>query len=333
MKELFGTTQDVYTICGSGTAAMEAAIANTCSPGDRAICVVGGKFGERWAELCETYGCEVKTIENSWGDSPTTDQVRQALAETPDAKVLCITHSETSTGALTDVEAIAALTRQSDTLLAVDSITGIGVHQVMMDKWGVDVLVSGSQKGLMMPPGLAFIAASERAWKTVEACRSPRYYLDLRAMKKNLAKDTTPYTAPVSLVRALHKALEMMREEGLENVYARHEAMAGAARAAMQALGLKLVAEHPVNGVTAAYAPEGIDTGELTKLTRDTYGVTLAGGQGHLKGKIFRIGHMGYVSPEDLLVAVSTVERALKELGYGFEFGVGVAAAHKALFG
>jgi len=333
LKELFGTARDVYVISGSGTAAMEAAIANTCSPGDKAVCVVGGKFGERWAELCKAYGCEVSVVETEWGSSPTVEEVRGALEAAGDARVLCVTHSETSTGALTDLEAMAALTCTSSTLLVVDSITGVGVHPVKMDQWGIDVVVSGSQKGLMMPPGLAFIAASERAWKAVEASTSPRYYLDLRAMKKNLAKKTTPYTPAVSLVRGLHKALEMMREEGLDSVYARHELMARAARGAAEALGLKLLAENPVNGVTTVCAPEGIDTGKLTKLTRDAYGITLAGGQGHLKGKIFRIGHMGYVSPEDMLVAVSAVERALKEMGYEFEFGAGVAAAQKVLFG
>ena len=333
LKELFGTARDVYIISGSGTAAMEAAIANTCSPGDKAVCVVGGKFGERWAELCKAYGCEVSVVETEWGSSPTVEEVRGALEAAGDARVLCVTHSETSTGALTDLEAMAALTCTSSTLLVVDSITGVGVHPVKMDQWGIDVVVSGSQKGLMMPPGLAFIAASERAWKAVEASTSPRYYLDLRAMKKNLAKKTTPYTPAVSLVRGLHKALEMMREEGLDSVYARHELMARAARGAAEALGLKLLAENPVNGVTTVCAPEGIDTGKLTKLTRDAYGITLAGGQGHLKGKIFRIGHMGYVSPEDMLVAVSAVERALKEMGYEFEFGAGVAAAQKVLFG
>jgi len=209
LKELFGTQQEVFVIAGSGTAAMEAAVANTCSPGDRAICVTGGKFGERWAELCAAYGCEVLRVECEWGRSPTVEQVKEALAKAPDARVLCVTHSETSTGALTDVEAIAALTRGSNTLLLVDSITtlllvdsitGVGVHPVRMDEWGVDVLVSGSQKGCMMPPGLAFIAVSPRTWEVVEQCTSPRYYLDLRAMRDNLEKTTTPFTPAVSLI-------------------------------------------------------------------------------------------------------------------------------------
>ena len=333
LKELFGTEQEVFIIAGSGTAAMEAAVANTCSPGDKAICASGGKFGERWGELCQAYGCDVKTVELEWGKSLTLERARAALDGTPDARVLCITHSETSTGALSDVEAIAALTRNTDTLLVVDAITSVGVHPVKMDEWGVDVMVSGSQKGCMIPPGLAFIALSARSWDVVERCSSPRYYLDLRAMRKSLQKTTTPFTPPISLIRALHKALEMMHEEGLENLFARHARLAEATRAAMKALGLKLLAENPVNGVTAVHAPEGVDTDKMTKKMRDEYGVTIAGGQAHLKGKIFRIGHMGYVSGEDLLVAISTVERALKDLGYNFAVGSGVAAAQAVLFG
>ena len=333
MKELFGTEQEVFTIAGSGTAAMEAAIVNTCSPGDKAICVSGGKFGERWAELCHAFGCDVNTVQIEWGRSLTVERARTALAETPDARALCVTHSETSTGALTDVEAIATLTQDTGTLLVVDAITSVGVHPVKMDEWGVDVVVSGSQKGCMIAPGLAFIALSPRAWDVVEQCSSPRYYLDLRAMRKSLQKTTTPFTPPVSLVRALHKSLEMMRAEGIENVFARHARLAQATRSAMCALGLKLVAEQPVNGVTAVYAPDGVDTDKMTKKMRDEYGVTIAGGQGDMKGKVFRIGHMGYVSAEDLLVAVATVERALKELGYELEFGVGTAAAQSVLFG
>ena len=333
LKELYGTAQEVFIIAGSGTAAMEAAIANTCSPGDKAICAVGGKFGERWEELCKTYGCDVKTIEVEWGKSVTVEQARKALAETPQARVFCITHSETSTGALTDVEAIATLTRKSNTLLVVDSITGLGIHPVKMDQWGVDIVVSGSQKGCMIAPGLAFIAVSPRTWEAVEKCKSPRYYLDLMAMRKNLEKTTTPFTPAISLIRALHKALEMIREEGPDNVFARHAQLAEASRAAMKAIGLKLVSECPANGVTAVWAPDGVDTDKLNKKMRDEYGVTIAGGQGWMKGKIFRIGHMGYVSKEDLLVAIASVERALKEFGYKFEFGAGLAAAHKVLFG
>jgi len=333
LKELFGTKQDVYVIVGSGTAAMEAAIVNTCSPGEKAICVRGGKFGERWADICEAYGIEVVPVDLEWGTSLSVEQAQQALEENPDARALCVTHSETSTGALTDVEAIAALTCETDALLIVDSITSVGVHRVEMDRWGVDIMVSGSQKGCMVPPGLAFIAASARAWEVIEQCTAPRFYLDMCAMRKSWEKTTTPFTAAVSLTRALQKALAMMREEGLEELLERHARLAEAARAAMEALGLELVAEHPVNGVTAVWAPEGVDTDKMTKLMRDQYGVTIAGGQGDLKGRIFRIGHMGYVCEEDLLMCISAVERALKELGYKFEFGSGVAAAQQALFG
>jgi len=331
LKELFGTEQDVYIIAGSGTAAMEAAVANLCSPHEKAICAAGGKFGQRWAEICEAYGCEVEKVELEWGESLTPQRAKAALQQHPDARVLCITHSETSTGALSDVEAIAALTRDTDTLLLVDSITGIGVHPCKMDEWGLDALVTGSQKGCMIPPGLAFIAFSERCWPVIEGCTSPRYYLDARAMRKNWKKQTTPYTPAVSLVRALHKALELMFEEGLENVYARHAKLAEATRAAATAMGLKLVAQNPANCVTAVYAPDGLDTNDLVKKMRDQYGVTIAGGQEHLKGRIFRIGHMGYVCEEDLMVAIGTLERALAELGYQFESGAGLKAAKEAL--
>jgi len=331
LKKLFGTDRDVYIIAGSGTAAMEAAVANICSPGQKAICAAGGKFGERWAELCTAYGCEVVTIEMEWGESLSVEAAKTALDANPDARALYITHSETSTGALSDVEAIATLTRATDTLLVVDAITSIGIHPFQMDEWGIDVAVSGSQKGCMMPPGLSFIAVSERAWEAVENCTSPRYYLDLRAMHKNWQKQTTPFTAPVSLIRALHRALELIFEEGLANVHARHARMAQATRAAVKAMGLKLVPRNPVNGVTAVWGPEGLNTADLVKKMRDDYGVTIAGGQAHLKGKIFRIGHMGYVSEEDLLVAIGTLERALKELGCDLELGVGLRAAQQAL--
>jgi aspartate aminotransferase-like enzyme len=333
LKELFGTKEDVYIIAGSGTAAMEAAIVNTCSPGDRAICAAAGKFGERWGKICQAYGCDAKVIALPPGKSFTVDMARKALQETPGARVLCITHSETSTGALTDVEGIAALTRKSSTLLVVDSITGIGVHPMKMDEWGVDVVVTGSQKGLMLPPGLAFIAVSSRTWDAINKCTTPRYYLDLKAMKKNLEKDTTPFTPAISLIRALHCSLSLMRAEGFENIYARHARLAEAARAAMRAIGLKLVADCPANGVTAVWAPDGIDTEKMIKKARDEWGVTLTGGQDEMKGKLFRIGHMGYVSAEDMLVAVATVERALKEAGYKLECGKALAAANAVLFG
>jgi aspartate aminotransferase-like enzyme len=333
LKEIMGTKQDVYILAGSGTAAMEAAIANTCSPGDKAVCVAGGKFGERWGEICQVYGCKTKVITLEAGRSFTAEQAARALDETPGARVLCITQSETSTGALTDVESIAAIARERETLLVVDAITGVGIHPMRMDEWGVDVVVSGSQKGLMIAPGLAFIAVSPRAWKAVEKCTSPRFYLDLAAMRKNLQKKTTAFTPAISLIRSLHCTLTMLRQEGLENVFARHARLAEATRAAMAALGLKLVAECPVNGVTAVWAPDGIDTDKMTKKMRDEWGVTMAGGQDELKGRIFRIGHMGYVSEEDLLVAVATVERALREFGYEFEPGMGLVAANAVLFG
>jgi aspartate aminotransferase-like enzyme len=331
LQALFGTAQDVYMITGSGTAAMEAAVVNVCSPGEKMLCATGGKFAERWGELGRAYGCSVVEIPVEWGKSLAVDQARQALKDHADARALYVTQSETSTGALTDVQAIAALTRKSGVLLAVDSITGIGVHPFKFDEWGVDVAVSGSQKGCMTPPGLSFIAVSPRAWKAVEACTTPRYYLDLKAMRKNWAKTTTPFTSAVSLIRALHKALELILAEGLDQVQARHARLAAAARAGVKALGLRIVAEHPANGVTAVYGPEGMDTGKIIKLLASKCGVTFADGQDALKGKIFRIGHMGYVCDEDMLVAMGSLERVLEELGYQFDFGAGVRATMESL--
>ncbi len=332
LQKLFGTKEDVYIIMGSGTAAMEAAIVNVCSPGDKIICAPAGKFGERWVELGEGFGCEVVSLELEWGQSLTPGQARKALEEHPDARAIYTTHSETSTGALTDLGAIAAVTRRTDTLLAVDAISSIGVHPCKMDEWGVDVIACGSQKGCMIPPGLGYIAVSPRAWDVVEACSSPRYYLDLRLMRKRWAGgNQTPFTSAVTLVRAQKKALDMMQEEGLENVFARHERLAGAARAAAAALELGLVAENPANGLTAIHAPEGIDTGKLVAHMRDNYGVQMAGGQGHLKGKIIRIGHMGYVSEEELILAIAVLEKGLRDFGYEFDPSAGVDAAMKAL--
>ncbi|MFO8007368.1 MAG: alanine--glyoxylate aminotransferase family protein [Candidatus Brocadiia bacterium] len=331
LKKLFGTDQTVYTVMGSGTAAMEAAVANVCSPGDTAICAPAGKFGQRWADLSEAYGCKVVSVDMEWGESLSADRLAAALEANPEARAVYITQSETSTGALTDLEAVAAVTRETDALLAVDAITGIGVHPVKMDEWGVDIVVSGSQKGCMIPPGLAFIAVSPRTWDAVEACTSARYYLDLAAMRKSWQRTTTPWTAAVSLVQALRKALEMMFEEGIEQIHARHARLAEATRAAVRAVGLELVADTPANGVTAVWGPEGVDTGELVAHMRASYGVQMAGGQAHLKGRIFRIGHMGYVSEEDLLVAVATLEKGLRDMGYEFDMGAGLDAARDVL--
>jgi aspartate aminotransferase-like enzyme len=331
MKELVGTEHDVFVIAGSGTAAMETAVCNIVSPGDKVVCVQAGKFGERWTELCERYGADPIIVEKEYGQSFGADDLAPVLRSEPDVKAVYITQSETSTGALSDVAAIAALTREAGALCIVDAITGIGIQEFRMDEWGVDIAVTGSQKGLMMSPGLAFIAVGPRVWPAVEACTSPRYYLDLAAMKKSAAKQTTPYTSAVSLVRAAQASLAMMRAEGLDEVVARHARLAHATRSAVQALGLELLAATPANVVTAVRAPEGLDSDKLVKLLRDKYGVTIAGGQGELKGKIFRIGHMGYVGEFDILAAVGALERALAELGYAFEAGAGLAAAQKVL--
>lgn len=329
MKLLFGTAQDVYVTTSSGTGAMEAAVCNIVSPGDKVICAYAGKFGERWKELAETFGAQVIVIEKEAGESFGPDDIAPVLAANPDVRVVYATHSETSTGALSDIPGIAALTRKTDTLLVVDSITGIAIQEFKMDEWGVDVAVTGSQKGCMIAPGLGFITVSPRVWPHVAACKSPRYYLDLTAMKKNAQKQTTPYTPAISLIRAVHCSLMLMKQEGLQNVFKRHARLAEATRAGVQGLGLELFAKVPANVVTAVKSPDGIDSDKIVKKMRDEYGITIAGGQSELKGKILRIGHMGYVNDFDILAALGALERALKELGYQFTPGAGVAAAQK----
>jgi len=333
----------VLAVVGAGhlkgiTAALVRAGAAVVSTGDEAL--VDGASDE--GEPADTGRAQVTADHDSAAAAPadraaptpgpaSTREARDALRAHPDARALYVTHSETSTGALSDVKAIAQLTRETPTLLAVDSITGVGVHPVKMDEWGLDIVVSGSQKGCMMAPGLAFIAVSPRTWDAVKACQSPRYYLDLTAARRNWEKLGTAFTAPVSLVHALRRALEMIFDEGLDQVFERHARLARAARAAVQALGLRLLAERPANGVTAAYVPDGMSSSRLIALMRDKHGVTMADGQGDLKGRIIRIGHMGYVSEGDLLVGLAALEAGLREMGHAIELGGGLRAAQEAL--
>jgi aspartate aminotransferase-like enzyme len=304
---------------------MEAAVANLVSPGDKVIVVVAGKFGERWKELCQAYGADIVEIALEWGDAVTPEQIEEALNKNPDAKVIFTTYSETSTGTVIDLEGIARVTKEKDVVLVTDAVSALGAEPLKMDEWGVDVVVTGSQKGLMLPPGLALISLNDKAWGLVEKSRSPRYYFDLRAYRKSYPDN--PYTPAVNMIYMLRKALQMIKEEGIENVWERHRILGDATRAAVKALGLELLSKRPGNVVTAVKVPEGIDGKQIPKIMRDKYGVTIAGGQGKLKGKIFRIAHLGYMSPFDTITAISALEFTLKELGYEFELGVGVKAA------
>lgn len=332
LKEVFQTTQDVLILAASGTGAMEGSISNLFSPGDEVIAVNGGKFGERWGQISEAYGLKVHWINVEWGRAVDPGVVKDVLDKNPRVKGVLTQASETSTTVQHPIKEIAALTKMRDCLLVVDGITAVGVFDVPMDDWGIDVLVSGSQKALMLPAGLAFAALSERAWEFNAKAKCQRYYFDFKKERKNLAKQTSAYTPATSLVTGLRESLLMIKQEGLKNVFARHERLARATRSAMEALELKLLApESPSPATTGVFVPEGIDGGKFVKYLRDEMGVTIAGGQDHLKGKIFRIAHLGYIDTFDIIIAVAAVEMALKKLGHKVAQGKGVAAAEKIL--
>lgn len=334
LKPVFGTENDCLLLSGSGTAAMEAAVVNCFSSGDKVIVVNAGKFGKRWVEICKSYGLEVVSIDLEWGRSVKPEQVEAALIANPDAKGVFIQASETSTTVYHPIKEIGNLIKLFDnTLFIVDGITSVGVVETKMDEWGIDVLVTGSQKAFMLPPGLSIIALSDKAWSFVEKSNLPKYYLNLKKERKSQSDNTTAYTPAVSLIIGLNKVLDMMMNEGLENVYDRHELCAQATREAVKALGFELLAKDiPSNAATGFYLPEDIDGGKFVKFLREKMGVTFAGGQDHLKGKIVRISHLGYYDMFDTLTAISALELGLKYFGYNFEFGVGVKAAEEVIF-
>lgn len=331
LKEVFQTTSPVVMMAGSGTAALEASLVNTLSAGDKAVSICGGKFGQRWGQIGQAYGVDMKVIEVEWGAAVDPAQVEAAL--TPDVKAVFATLHETSTTVLTDVKALAALTAKTDALLVVDAVSGLGADELRMDAWGVDVVVSGSQKALMMPPGLAFAAVGPKAQAAIKQSTLPKYYLDLGKALKSLEKNTTPYTPAVSLVIALETALDQILAMGMEAVWAHHRRLAAATRAGVQGMGMELFSQAPSNAATAIKLPESVDGGALHKKLRDEFNVTCAGGQEHLKGKIERIGHMGYYDQFDVVVVLSAVELALKEMGAPVRIGEGVAAAQRYFAG
>ncbi|MFQ5736343.1 MAG: pyridoxal-phosphate-dependent aminotransferase family protein [Thermodesulfobacteriota bacterium] len=332
LKYVFQTEQDVLMLAASGTGAMEGSIVNLFSPGDEVIVVNGGKFGERWGKISEAYGLKVHWITVEWGKAVDVAVVQRLLGENPGVKGVLVQASETSTTVAHPVKELAALTRDRDCLLVVDGITGVGVFDLPMDAWGIDVMVSGSQKAFMLPPGLAFVSLSEKAWKFADAAKCPKFYFDFKKERKNLANNTSAYTPAVSLITGLREALTLLKEEGLANTFARHDRLARATRAATAALGLKpLAPESPSNAATGVFVPDGVDGAKLVKYLRDDMGVTLAGGQEHLKGKIVRIAHLGYVDTFDIIISISAIEMALAKFGVKVEHGKGVAAAEQIL--
>lgn len=326
---LFCTDGPVLTLTSSGTGAMEAAIVNTMSRGDAIVTVNGGKFGERWGNIAEAYGLVHHSIDLEWGTAVTAERLIEELERHPETGAVCLTHSETSTGVFTDVKSIAAAIRPKfDGLILVDGITAVGAHEMRFDDWDLDVVVTGSQKGLMIPPGLAFIALSERAWQRTERSDLPSFYFDLVEARKALEKGDTPWTPALTLVLGLAESLSMIRQEGRENVWARHERLADGLRRGMTALGFDLFGTPPSNAVTSVRVPEGGE--KFQSVMKSKYGITMAGGQDHLKGKIFRVSHLGYYDEGDMLAFLHCAERALSDLNLPFESGAGVAAAQQA---
>jgi aspartate aminotransferase-like enzyme len=331
LKFLFQTQNDVYTLTSSGTGGMEATVSNLFSRGDHVLVVRGGKFGERWGELCEAYGVEFTPIDIDWGKSIDPQLIDDTLGDLPDIKAVFTTQSETSTGALNDIEAIGEVVKNHDVMLIVDAITGIGVHSLKFDEWGVDAAVTGSQKGLMIPPGLAFVALSDKAWGAVGTSDLPKFYFSFEKAKKALGKGQNPFTPALTLIMGLEIALRQIEAEGLDQLFKRHERLAEAIRTGVRALGLELLAENPSNVLTAVRVPEGIDGKALVGHLRNELGILFAGGQGHLKGKIFRIAHIGFFDDFDLLTAIGGLERALKAVGHDLKLGAGLAATQDYL--
>lgn len=337
LKWLHQTSSDVLSLTVSGTGAMEAGIINFLSAGDRVLVGTNGKFGERWAEVAEAYGLNAEIIKAEWGQPLDPENFREKLeADTEkQIKAVIITHSETSTGVLNDLETINRHVKaHGEALIMVDAVTSLGAVNIPMDAWGIDVIASGSQKAYMIPPGLGFVAVSPKAWEAYKTAKLPRYYLDLGKYRQEAAKNTTPFTPPVNMFFGLQVTLQMMKAEGLENVFARHKRLMTTTRAAVKALGLPLFAADDAASpaITSVMPPESVDAQKVRTLMRKRFDIALADGQDHLKGKIFRIGHLGFVSDRDILAAISSLEAVLRELGHeGYTPGAGVAAAAKFL--
>jgi len=317
LKRIFETKNDVYTLTSSGTGAMEASMVNLLSPGDKIITAHAGKFGERWLELGKAYGMNVIDIDSPYGSAIDPEKIEKALKENPDAKALFLTHCETSTGVCHDIKSIAAMVQKTDAILVVDAISGLAADPLPQDAWRVDVVVGGSQKALMLPPGLAFLSLSQKAWKVAGRAKCQRYYYDLRYYKKSLETSDTPFTPALTLVLALEATLKRILNKGLERHLQETACLAYATRAGIAALNLRLFAKsRPSFGLTSVEVPEKIDGVKLVKVMRDEKGVTMAGGQGSMEGKIFRIAHMGFISKNDLVIGLKTLAETLSQCGH-----------------
>lgn len=333
LKWLFQTRNDVLMLAASGTGGMEGSVSNFLTPGDKALTINGGKFGERWTKLCKTFGAQVTEIKVEWGHAVNPQMVADALKKDPGIKAVYVQASETSTGVAHDVKTLAQIVRaHGDTILVVDAITALGVFDLKVDDWGIDVVITGSQKALMLPPGLAFVSVSEKAWQVAEKAKNAAFYFNFKKERENQQKNQTAFTPAVSLIIGLQEVLKMLKAEGLDAVFGRQAAMAHAMREGIKAAGLALFPkESPSDALTAISAPDGIDGQAVYKNLRVQYGITAAGGQDHLKGKIFRVSHMGYMDRFDVITAVAAIEMVLKGLGHPIKLGSGVAKAQELL--
>lgn len=334
LKYVFQTEQPVLTLACSGTGGVEATFVSLFSPGDTIISVNGGKFGERWVNMPRVFGLNVIEVKVPWGTAVQASQLVEALKKNPDTKAVYLVHSETSTGAATDVREMAKVIRaNSNALVCVDGITAIGAHEMRFDSWGIDVCITGSQKGLMIPPGLAFVALSNRAIEMMQSAKLPKFYFDLRKALKSYEKNDTPWTPAISLIVGVDLALEMIRVEGIENIWKRHERLANALRAGIVAVGLRLFSNAPSFAVTPVWLPEGMDWKAFNKTLKVDNGITIAGGQEEFAGRIFRVSHLGYYDDLDMVTFMAALERTLAVHNHKFSVGSGLSAVQNALMG
>ena len=336
LKYVFQTKNDVFVFTSSGTGAMCSALENLVNEGDNVLCLSLGNFGNRWAKIAESRGAVVEKIEVPAGGVIEPEVLRKRLAEDKDKKIkiVTLTHSETSTGAANDIKTLCSIIREHGAISVVDGVTSVCAMPCKPDEWGIDVLVSGSQKGFMVPPGLAFLTANERAWKVYEECRHPSFYFDWSAHKKAVQGDTTPFTPAVNLIIGLREALRMIKEEGIENMNRRHYRHAMALRRALRAMNLELLVKDDKNAswsITSILPPEGISVPDIRSAMKNDYDIVVANGQNQLKDKIFRMGTLGFVSDRDLIMAVGALEAVLDKLGHKFELGCGVKTLIQAL--
>lgn len=333
LQWLFQTKNDVLILASTGTGGMVGAVNNFFNPGEKVLVINGGKFGERWTKIAQAYGLKVEEIVVEWGYSIKPAMVEAALKKDPEIKAVFVQATETSTGVYHDIEGLGKVIKNHpDTLFVVDAISALVAQDIKTDEWNIDIMVGGSQKGLMLPPGLAFVSVSDKAWKKNETSKMPRFYFNFKKERENLSKNQTNFTSSVTLIIGLNEAIKILQKEGLENVFKRHAKLANATREAVKAMGLGIYSkESPSNSVTAIEMPAGIDGQLVYKTLREKYGITGAGGQDKAKGKIFRLAHLGYADTFDIITGIAALEMTLKGMGANIELGKGVAKAQELL--